>query len=104
MVDTLKMFKEINKLIDNHLIDSSLDNFSVIIGSNPSKGARSPILWNKVYKEEKKNVAMLPLDVNSDGLLDLILLLQEHRNCLGGAIAVPHKEAMFKILQDKCAP
>ena len=55
MVDTLKMFKEINKLIDNHLIDSSLDNFSVIIGSNPSKGARSPILWNKVYKEEKVN-------------------------------------------------
>ena len=104
MVDTLKMFKEINKLIDNHLIDSSLDNFSVIIGSNPSKGARSPILWNKVYKEEKKNVAMLPLDVNSDGLLELILLLQEHRNCLGGAIAVPHKEAMFKILQDECAP
>ena len=51
MVDKLKMFKEINKLIDNHLIDSSLDNFSVIIGSSPSKGARSPILWNKVYKE-----------------------------------------------------
>ena len=47
------MFRELNTLINNELPEQDLDNFSVIIGSNPSQGARSPILWNKVYKEEK---------------------------------------------------
>ena len=30
--------------------------------------------------------------------------MKENDKCLGGAIAVPHKEAMFDILQNKCAP
>ena len=98
------MFSDINKIIDNHLSQNYLDKFSVIIGSNPSKGARSPLLWNKVYKAEKKNIAMLPLDVRSERLGELISCLQENHKCLGGAIAVPHKEAMFDLLQNKCAP
>ena len=98
------MFSDINKIIDNQLSQNSLDKFSVIIGNNPSKGARSPLLWNKVYKAEKKNIAMLPLDVRSERLGELISCLKENDKCLGGAIAVPHKEAMFDILQNKCAP
>ena len=98
------MFSDINKIIDNQLSQNSLDKFSVIIGHNPSKGARSPLLWNKVYKAEKKNIAMLPLDVRSERLGELISCLQENHKCLGGAIAVPHKEAMFDLLQNKCAP
>ena len=98
------MFSDINKIIDNHLNQNYLEKFSVIIGSNPSKGARSPLLWNKVYKAEKKNIAMLPLDVKSERLAELISCLQENHKCLGGAIAVPHKEAMYDLLQNKCAP
>lgn len=97
------MFSDINKIIDNNLSQNSLDKFSVIIGYNPSKGARSPLLWNKVYKAEKKNIAMLPLDVRSERLGELISCLQENHKCLGGAIAVPHKEAMFDLLKNKCA-
>ena len=93
------MFRELNTLINNELPEQDLDNFSVIIGSNPSQGARSPILWNKVYKEEKKNTLMLPLDVSEDRLLDLITLLQENKSCLGGAIAVPFKEKIFALLK-----
>lgn len=98
------MFSEINKIIDNHLSQNSLDKFSVIIGFNPSKGARSPLLWNKVYKAEKKNIAMLPLDVSNERLGELFSCLKENNKCLGGAIAVPHKEAMFNLLHNKCAP
>ena len=47
---------------------------------------------------------MLPLDVKSERLEELISCLQENHKCLGGAIAVPHKEAMFDLLQNKCAP
>ena len=77
------MFSEINRIIDNHLTQNSLDKFSVIIGYNPSKGARSPLLWNKVYKAEKKNMAMLPLDVSSERLSELIYCLKENNKCLG---------------------
>ena len=27
--------------------------YVLIIGKSPSKGARSPILWNKVFKKKK---------------------------------------------------
>ena len=95
------MFKELNQLINNAIHEQELDNFSVIIGSNPSQGARSPILWNKVYKEERNNTLMLPLDVSEDRLPDLITLLQENKSCLGGAVAVPYKEKVFSLLKNK---
>ena len=44
---------------------------------------------------------MLPLDVSSERLHELFLCLQEHKNCLGGAIAVPYKEVMFELLEDQ---
>ena len=40
---------EINSLITNKISLKNLKEFSFIIGATPSKGARSPILWNKVY-------------------------------------------------------
>ena len=48
------MFRELNKLINNELPEQDLDNFSVIIGSNPSKGARSPNFGIKFIKQKKK--------------------------------------------------
>ena len=78
-----------------------MNNFSVIIGSNPSHGARSPVLWNKVYKEERHNTLMFPLDVSEDRLSDLIAFLQENKSCLGGAVAVPYKEKVFSLLKNK---
>ena len=75
----LELFRELNTLINNEIPEQDLDNFSVIIGSNPSQGARSPLLWNKVYKEEKNNTLMLPLDISDDRLPDLITFLQENK-------------------------
>ena len=48
------MFSDINKIIDNHLSQNYLDKFSVIIGCNPSKGARSPLCGIKYIKQKKK--------------------------------------------------
>ena len=93
------MFRELNQLINNEIHEQELNNFSVIIGSNPSHGARSPVLWNKVYKEERLNTLMFPLDVSEDRLSDLIAFLQENKSCLGGAIAVPFKEKIFALLK-----
>ena len=40
---------EINKLILNKFKIDGLEKFAVIIGLNPSKTARSPILWNAAF-------------------------------------------------------
>ena len=73
------MFRELNTLINNELPEQDLDNFSVIIGSNPSQGARSPILWNKVYKEEKKNTKNKDkIEKNPDKTLSKIISQQQN--------------------------
>ena len=93
---------KVNSLITNKISLKDLTEFSFIIGANPSKGARSPILWNKVYKAQGKSTRMLPLDVEEANLEKLIMILQKELNCLGGAVAVPYKEKLFAILSNNC--
>ena len=93
---------EINRLITNKISLENLKEFSFIIGANPSKGARSPILWNKVYSYQDKQIRMLPFDVEEANLGKLIMVLQNELNCLGGAVAVPYKEKVFAILSNNC--
>lgn len=93
---------EINSLITNKISLKNLKAFSFIIGSNPSMGARSPILWNKVYEAQGTSARMLPLDVEEKNLEKLILVLQNEPSCFGGAVAVPYKEKIFSILSDNC--
>ena len=95
------MNDQLAKLIENHLSEHSLDYFSVILGMNPSKGARSPTLWNKVYKSEKKNIKMVPLDVRPENIEAVFDILERDPRCLGGAIAVPYKETIFKLIKDQ---
>ena len=97
------MFNLINELIENKVDDANLDFYTVIIGSQPSKGARSPILWNKVYKYENKKIKMVPLDVEYSNLEILFQTLKEDHNCLGGAIAVPYKEKIFNLISENCS-
>ena len=42
---------EILNLIENRINEKLQKKFSFILGLTPSKGARSPKLWNKVYKK-----------------------------------------------------
>ena len=37
-------------LIDNNIDEKNIKNFVAIIGETPSKGARSPVLWNRAFK------------------------------------------------------
>ena len=95
------MIDQLAKLVENDLSVFSLDCFSVILGTSPSKGARSPLLWNKVYAREKKNVKMVPLDVRPENIKAVFELLESEPKCLGGAIAVPYKETIFKLIEDQ---
>ena len=94
------MFRYLNSIVENEVEEADLDFYSVIIGTKPSMGARSPKLWNKVYKYEEKKVRMVPLDVKEEKLKQLFNYLKEDQHCLGGAIAVPYKETIFNLIKD----
>lgn len=84
--------------IDNQ-IELPQTQFTAIIGASPSKGARSPLLWNAVYQEQGINCEMLPLDVSASQLPSLLSWLDSNANFLGGAVAVPYKEAVAQWLK-----
>lgn len=96
------MASRINDLVSNSLEDlSAYDSFAAIIGAEPSKGARSPILWNEAFKALELNSVMVPLDVSPDALPDLLHACAEEKKFLGGAIAAPYKEAVAQWVRTR---
>ena len=94
------MFRYLNRILENEVQEANLDFYSVIIGTKPSLGARSPKLWNKVYEYEKKKIRMVPLDVREENLEKLFKYLKEDKLCLGGAVAVPYKEKVYNLIKN----
>ena len=94
------MFRHLNNIIENEIKEPNLDFYSVIVGTKPSVGARSPKLWNKVYEYEEKKVRMVPLDVEEGKFEQLFNYLKQDKHCLGGAVAVPYKETIFNLIKD----
>ncbi|MBW3042887.1 shikimate dehydrogenase family protein [Prochlorococcus marinus] len=75
--------------------------FSLIIGISPSKGARSPSLWNKAYKNYKINCEMKACDISNESELNtLIEKLKFDNNFQGGSVTFPYKEKVAEILQN----
>ena len=89
---------KINKLITNKIIFPKKNNYAAIIGTSPSKSARSPKLWNKTYKKLKSKTKMLPLDVKKKELKKLMRILKKDKNYLGGSVTIPYKEEIIKHL------
>ena len=94
------MFRHLNDIIDNEINEPNLDFYSVIVGTKPSEGARSPKLWNKCYSYEEKNIRMVPLDVSEQRIEQVFNYLKQDKCCLGGAVAVPYKERIFNLIKD----
>ena len=59
----------LNSLIENKNIQlDKYKYFSAIIGESPSKGAKSPTLWNAAFKKMNFPALMYPLDVSTKNL------------------------------------
>jgi shikimate dehydrogenase len=87
----------LNSYIENKFqLDSK--EYALIIGSNPSDGARSPKLWNKVYKKKKIKRKMYPADVKLKNLKNIIKYLKKDKKFIGGSVTVPYKEKINKYL------
>ena len=95
--------KEINNLITNEIFINE-NFFTSIIGLSPSKGARSPLLWNAAFKAFDFPAKMYPLDVEKENVENLIQLLQETENYKGGAVAAPYKIIIADILKNNLTP
>ena len=91
-------------LIDNELAYPPDRHFACIIGSSPSKGARSPLLWNAAFTGIGFEAQMLPFDVSDANLPELLNLLESDPLFLGGAIAVPYKETIARWLGERVTP
>ena len=87
---TVKNFQD---LVKNDLPEVWKHPFALIIGEAPSKGARSPILWNKVFDSTDlvPGARMFAADVAASNVEPLLIELERHKNFLGAAITAPYK-------------
>jgi len=89
--------KGINKYIENQI---KVENrkYSLIVGRTPSKGARSPKLWNKAYKASRLKVKMDPADLPQKNIKDFFNFIKKDKNFLGGAVTAPYKVEAIKYM------
>ena len=94
-----------NHLLLNNIVDIDyLNNYTAIIGESPSKGARSPKLWNSVFEYSNIKCKMVPLDVDSSNIINLLNSLNEDKKFLGGAITIPYKDLVANWLGENITP
>ena len=88
---------ELNNYINNEILKKK-SSYTLILGLTPSQGARSPKLWNKVYKKTNSQCRMYPADVSNKNLKNLIRFLKIDKKFKGGSITAPYKEEIMKYL------
>lgn len=88
---------DLNRLIANS-VRLETARYAGILGLAPSKGARSPVLWNAAFAAAGSDACMLPLDVAAAELPALLAYLRDDSRFLGGAVAVPHKQGLLTLL------
>lgn len=92
---------EINNFIENKNLNlDKTDHYAVIIGLSPSKGAKSPKLWNAAFKGLNFPAFMHPMDVLPENLDNLIKYFKSDKRFIGGAIAVPYKVDILEYLDE----
>jgi shikimate dehydrogenase len=85
------------KLINNKLTIEET-KYALILGETPSKGARSPTLWNKAYKKINKNIKMYPADISPKNLSKVLKFLKRDQGYIGGSVTTPFKEKAINFL------
>ena len=78
--------REINKYCLNNFSFPNTEKYSAILGLNPSKGARSPKLWNRAYSYFKISAEMIPIDIQKKNFEKLLFLLKNDPNFSGGCL------------------
>lgn len=77
--------------------------YAGILGERPSRGARSPLLWNAVFEAEELDIRFHPFDVTVERLADVVGALKADPCFIGGSVTIPHKTAILPLL-DRVEP
>jgi len=86
------------------IIENKIDNFAqydmyaAILGESPSKGAKSPTLWNQVFLDFNLDVKMFPFDIEKIRLKEIVDVLRKDGRFIGGAVTMPYKKDIIPYL------
>lgn len=96
------MLDRIHSIITNDLRSVLVPGelFAGIIGDQPSKGAKSPSIWNPTFRALDVRAVFVAFDVMSDRLGALMDALRACPDFLGGSVTMPHKVAVIRYLDD----
>ncbi|MBN1849813.1 MAG: hypothetical protein JW932_14645 [Deltaproteobacteria bacterium] len=87
-------------------IDLDLDQtdyYAAILGESPSKGAKSPSLWNGAFDALGLSAMMHPMDIVPEKLMAVVECLRKDKRFIGGAVTMPYKINILPFL-DKLEP
>jgi shikimate dehydrogenase len=98
------LLNDLRKVVTNELPDRLPNTVAFIVGANPSKGARSPKLWNAAFKALGIDGEMFPLDVMQQNLAPLLRILEGDSRVVGAAVAAPYKADFAQLLGERLAP
>ena len=91
--------QSVQDVIENKGLDlEQTDYYAAILGESPSKGAKSPSLWNAAFKELKLSGMMHPMDVRTERLGEAVQCLRNDRRFIGGAVTMPFKITIIPYL------
>lgn len=98
------VLRRLQDVVSNAIDLESLDAWAFILGEAPSRGARSPSLWNAAYSQLGLRTRMFPLDVSAANIRETWHLLSQDPKVLGGAIAMPYKQIIASFLSNNLDP
>jgi len=88
-------------IIENKGVNlDSTEYYAAILGESPSKGARSPLLWNAAFEGLNISGIMHPMDVLPENLERAVQCLREEKCFIGGAITMPYKIDIIPFLDE----
>ncbi len=86
--------------IDNALDQDAIGDKKIvgIIGDAPSHYAKSPPIWNAVFRHLQMDAIYLPFDVQRSRLRDLVIALKHSNRVMGANVTVPYKIQILDFL------
>lgn len=89
----------LSSIVTNDLKEvSKKNNLTLMIGISPSKGARSPMLWNSCGNKESE---MICLDIPNERNLELLYqFIIKEPSIKGGAVTAPYKSKWFELCEN----
>lgn len=69
-----------------------------IIGDAPSQYSKSPLLWNRAFRDLSLEAVYLPFDVDEARLADLVDILKGCDRLMGANVTVPYKMKIINYL------